>query len=325
MLQAMHPRAVASTRREHLELDHFNAATLPYKSPRPYERLSAWPVHLPQRRKNASHCRYELPFATTASEAATCLMRWTESNRSRVMQSRTPQSCRAEQYGGRVMRSGQEAPDAYALRVLSDGGTTPAQWARALWSTGERPRTFFEAGAYNGISESNTLIFERCLNWTGVLIEANPNAFHALGHAGRIHSHRVHAAPSCRQPGTATISSGGTEATLAFNKTAAHGGFEVPCVPLQLILSKLGALHFDLFSLDVESYELRVLETLDLSPSHKGFSAALMIIESTNRQCQGACQKVNAVRALLRGAGYTMARVGVGNNDVFSGPRVLQP
>eukprot|EP00614_Pseudopedinella_elastica_P002054 CAMPEP_0172606598 /NCGR_PEP_ID=MMETSP1068-20121228/26803_1 /TAXON_ID=35684 /ORGANISM="Pseudopedinella elastica, Strain CCMP716" /LENGTH=181 /DNA_ID=CAMNT_0013409365 /DNA_START=142 /DNA_END=684 /DNA_ORIENTATION=+ len=34
-----------------------------------------------------------------------------------------------------------------------------------LWSSPERPFTFMEIGAFDGVSESNTLLFERCLNW----------------------------------------------------------------------------------------------------------------------------------------------------------------
>ena len=34
-----------------------------------------------------------------------------------------------------------------------------------------RFRFFFEAGARNGVSESNTFFFERYLGWSGVLVE----------------------------------------------------------------------------------------------------------------------------------------------------------
>ena len=114
------------------------------------------------------------------------------------------------------------------------------------------------------------------------------------------------------------ISSGGTESTLAFYRTASRRGFEVPCVPLQLILSHLGTFRFDVFSLDVEGYELEVLKTLDLSQT----SAQLMIIEAKNRQCGGTCPKRDAVRTLLATAGYTRVegfRSGfLGKNDVFT-------
>ena len=36
---------------------------------------------------------------------------------------------------------------------------------------------FIEAGAYDGESYSNSLFFEMKYNWTGILVEANPDAF----------------------------------------------------------------------------------------------------------------------------------------------------
>ena len=37
-----------------------------------------------------------------------------------------------------------------------------------------RPGVFVEIGAFTGIALSNTYALEKCFNWTGVLIEANP-------------------------------------------------------------------------------------------------------------------------------------------------------
>ena len=39
---------------------------------------------------------------------------------------------------------------------------------------------FIEAGAYDGEIASNTLLFELEHNWTGLLIEPNPDAFEML-------------------------------------------------------------------------------------------------------------------------------------------------
>ena len=39
---------------------------------------------------------------------------------------------------------------------------------------------FIEAGAYDGEVYSNTLNFEMSLNWTGLLVEPNPDAFEEL-------------------------------------------------------------------------------------------------------------------------------------------------
>ena len=42
------------------------------------------------------------------------------------------------------------------------------------------PGTFVEAGAFDGLDSSNTLILERCFDWTGLLVEANPHNYARL-------------------------------------------------------------------------------------------------------------------------------------------------
>ena len=39
---------------------------------------------------------------------------------------------------------------------------------------------FIEAGAYDGEVYSNSLLFEKKLNWTGLLVEPNPDNFKSL-------------------------------------------------------------------------------------------------------------------------------------------------
>ena len=44
---------------------------------------------------------------------------------------------------------------------------------------------FVECGAADGVSLSNTLFFEQARNWTGLLIEANPDLFQSMLTSGR--------------------------------------------------------------------------------------------------------------------------------------------
>lgn len=44
---------------------------------------------------------------------------------------------------------------------------------------------FIEAGAYNGYSISNSLYFELRYNWTGLLVEPNPNEFAKMAKLNR--------------------------------------------------------------------------------------------------------------------------------------------
>jgi hypothetical protein len=41
-------------------------------------------------------------------------------------------------------------------------------------------KTFLEIGACDGLMVSNTLFFEKQLNWNGILIEANPYQYKGL-------------------------------------------------------------------------------------------------------------------------------------------------
>ena len=45
---------------------------------------------------------------------------------------------------------------------------------------GMRAGVFIDVGAHDGVSLSNTLMFERDRGWAGVCIEANPKVFPAL-------------------------------------------------------------------------------------------------------------------------------------------------
>ena len=48
-----------------------------------------------------------------------------------------------------------------------------------------RPGTFVELGAFTGVNLSNTVMLERCYNWTGLLIEGSPGNFAKLLESGR--------------------------------------------------------------------------------------------------------------------------------------------
>lgn len=57
----------------------------------------------------------------------------------------------------------------------------------------KRNGVFLEIGGLDGVMFSNTLFFENCLGWSGVLIEANPANFNKLRH-NRKSTHNLHMA-----------------------------------------------------------------------------------------------------------------------------------
>ena len=125
---------------------------------------------------------------------------------------------------------------------------------------------FIEMGAFNGVTFSNTLWLERYHNWTGLLIEANPDLCDAIDKRKR----RVWRLCAC-------IS---TESSTTFIKGGAFGSAKdtvdkdhlkllnpalkvtVPCFKLDTVLDKIQQTHIDYFSLDVEGAELFVLNSM---------------------------------------------------------------
>ena len=121
-----------------------------------------------------------------------------------------------------------------------------------------------ETGANDGISDSTTLFFEKCLGWRGALIEPHPVFWTRLLRTPRAHSTKRQAAV-CARNGTAVIERkpwmGSTIRTAG-----EEVGLEVPCAPLSELLGSVHALRHagrvDVLSLDVEGHEPIAVSTL---------------------------------------------------------------
>ena len=138
----------------------------------------------------------------------------------------------------------------------------------------ERENGFFiECGAADGITLSNSLYFETKRNWTGLLVEANPDFFKSLISRNR----NVYAANVC-------LSTQKKIMAVDFKPASLVGGIETymddkhaefvnkrhgktplvkaTCFPLASLLYALDVTHVDYFSLDVEGPELEILKTI---------------------------------------------------------------
>jgi FkbM family methyltransferase len=141
---------------------------------------------------------------------------------------------------------------------------------------------FIEAGANDGVSQSNSLYFEKYYGWRGLLVEPIPVL------ADRCRNNR----PDCLVVNSALVPFGHPEPTVemhACNLMSLVKGamksesadlqhvqrgcvvqqveteqIRVPAIPLSDLLDRHGIKQVDLLSLDVEGYELPVLQGLDL-------------------------------------------------------------
>lgn len=154
--------------------------------------------------------------------------------------------------------------------------------------------TFIEAGANDGLSQSNSYWFERFRGWRGLLIEAVPDQARlcqrnrpraevintALVADSDTKSIRINAAhlmafiPGSQQPKD-------EDARVRLAMDVQHldsvPQIEVPAATLASILDRRASGPIDFFSLDVEGYEVPVLRGMDPDRHRPG----LILVETT--------------------------------------------
>jgi len=134
---------------------------------------------------------------------------------------------------------------------------------------------FIEAGSCDGIFQSNTYFLETELNWSGLLIEPNPDYFKEC----------IVNRPNSKVYNCALVSSKYSNNTIDLYSIACKGAMgtvgdrgiwenesEIPVIhkniptrTLTSILDEIKPNKIDFMSLDVEGYEVNVLSGLDLN------------------------------------------------------------
>jgi hypothetical protein len=188
--------------------------------------------------------------------------------------------------------------------------------------------TFVELGAFDGSIESNTMFFERCLGWKGLLIEGNPENYRKVL-KNRPLSHRMSFAPSCdaeyervnktvqfyRYPMT-NVGLPGKAKTYEGKPTV-----DVPCGPLGPALEDIfeAEQRIAFFSLDVEGSEPMVLETIDFDK----IIIEVLMIEVENDSCPrvAICETRKQVRAKMAKLGYQRYENMVRASDIYVHPK----
>jgi len=138
-------------------------------------------------------------------------------------------------------------------------------------AAGGAPGSFVEIGALDGVSFSNTIALERCLDWRGLLVEANPTNYRKLARSGRL-LQKVHRAVCSGRGEVEFTEKGGAVAgqlsTMAASHRARWGAqlgkrtVLVPCSSLDAMMDEAGLGNVTFFSLDVEDAEELVLRNV---------------------------------------------------------------
>jgi len=201
--------------------------------------------------------------------------------------------------------------------------------------------TYVELGAYNGVTESNSHFFDKCLGWKGLLMEGNPENFQKTV-LNRRNAHRMSLAPSCSAEYEAV------NKTIAFYRypmtnvgladiAKTYTGkptVDVPCGPLSPILEDIFAENkhgsssgggsdvaklptLDFFSLDVEGAEYMVLSTINF----RAIRINVLMIEIQNDNCRNeSCEVRKQVRAKMATEGYLRYEKLVHASDIYVHP-----
>ena len=162
---------------------------------------------------------------------------------------------------------------------------------------------FVEAGALDGVRFSNTLLLERCFNWTGLLIEADPRNYGQLKHSGRT-AVKVQSA-FCNESRSSVPWVHSTRGELAAQADVASvrgRGTHVNCSTMTMIMRHAGFGRADLLSLDVQGAEDIALSTCD-----PAVFRVVVVEVNGGSSSKTPDEKDERVRRRLLGAGLRLA------------------
>lgn len=140
--------------------------------------------------------------------------------------------------------------------------------------------TYLELGALDGVTYSNSYLFNEGLDWKGVLIEASPTNFRSLVENHKNEIATIHAGVCSEERELHWVDATRTNAVSGFIEFAAESFKKlwwsdediqkaqvVKCKSLKDILVETvgDKFHFDFFPLDVEGAEHAVLSSIDFS------------------------------------------------------------
>ena len=172
---------------------------------------------------------------------------------------------------------------------------------------------FLEFGAYNGIDFSNTLLLERRFGWTGLLVEPVPRSFKeilnnrsSLAIHGAVTPTDTHRVLVYEEP-AANLSK---MSALSTRPKSIRKGVEhwVPGLSINTLMrDHLLRKEIDFLSVDVEGFELSILETIDFDY----FKFGAICVE------HNFLPTAEALRKLLEENGYVVLFEEFSGNDFW--------
>ncbi|CAB3365084.1 Hypothetical predicted protein [Cloeon dipterum] len=124
---------------------------------------------------------------------------------------------------------------------------------------------FVECGAHEGEAMSNTILLERAFGWTGLLVEGAPRSIVKM----LIKSRKAWIAPTCMSLTNTSVMTIFHDNNYGGRVSPKRGfineGVKVDaiCIPFNTLMRAMDRTEIDLFSLDVESFELDILRTIN--------------------------------------------------------------
>ena len=144
---------------------------------------------------------------------------------------------------------------------------------------GKQGGTFVEIGAYDGVTYSNTLFFERHRGWSGACIEPIPARFQLLQQNRKANCHQTCLSDKAGMVEFSVVEGEGGVGMLSamtsvitqqhaqrIAQEQAHmKTISVPAVTFESVMQEDGISQIDYISIDTEGHEFAILKTIDLA------------------------------------------------------------
>lgn len=165
---------------------------------------------------------------------------------------------------------------------------------------------FVEAGANDGLFQSNTALLEKSFGWDGILVEPAPAAFRRCRKNRRASAYNFALVASDYEGDTVEGDFDGYPmGSVDGGRLGRENAYTLPARTLQSILDEQGVSHVDFLSLDAEGYELKILRGCDFA--RVSFSYMLIELYPGNHDATAAHLADAGYELLANYSGYNHA------------------